>query len=371
MNRLDRYFLMQLLGPLGFFALALVGILWLAQAMPLIDRVIENGQSAGVFLEITSLLIPRVVQVVLPVAGFAATLYALNKLYGESELIVMMSAGHSPWRLARPVAMFGLIVMAMMFSVTLYLAPKSATQMNQRLRDIETQITSTILREGQFLHLGDRLTLYVRDASRDGEMAGGFLNDTRNPDVPVTYSAERALFVSDSEGARVVLISGLIQRYEPQGRALSSVFFDRLSLDIDKLMPEALPRNRRPYEMFVGELLYPSAEIRDSDTYKPAIMIAEAMDRLAQPLSALVLPLIALGAILAGGFRRGGFAGRVVLAVGLGVVLQSGVSAMRPNIEANPSLFAIAALPALAGVLVSFALLYVAARSKRLKRGAA
>ncbi|MEX0970367.1 MAG: LPS export ABC transporter permease LptF [Paracoccaceae bacterium] len=371
MNRLDRYFLMQLLGPLGFFALALVGILWLAQAMPLIDRVIENGQSAGVFIEITSLLIPRVVQVVLPVAGFAATLYTLNKLYGESELIVMMSAGHSPWRLARPVAIFGLIVMAMMYCVTLYLAPKSATQMSERLRDIETQITSTILREGQFLHLGDRLTLYVRDTSRDGEMAGVFLHDTRNPDAPVTYSAEKALFASDDDGARVVLVSGLIQRYEPQGRTLSSVFFDRLSLDIDKLMPEALPHTRRPYEMFVGELLFPSAEVREGGSYKPAIMIAEASDRLAQPLSALVLPLIALGAILAGGFRRGGFAGRVIIAVVLGVLLQAGVSAMRPNIEANPSLFIIAGLPALAGILVSMALLYLAARTKRLRRGAA
>lgn len=370
MSRLDRYFLMQLLGPLGFFALALVGILWLAQAMPLIDRVIENGQSASVFIEITTLLIPRVVAVVLPIAAFAATLYALNKLYSESELIVMMSAGHSPWRLARPVIIFGLIVMMMMYVVTLYLVPSSSTRMSERLRDIETQITSTILREGQFLHLDDRVTLYVRDTTRQGEMAGVFLHDSRNPDVPVTYSAERALFVSDGAGARIVLISGLIQRFQPEGRTLSSIFFDRLSLDIDKLIPEALPFQRSTYQMYIGELLFPSEEFINSGNYKPALMIAEAADKLAQPLSALVLPLIALGAVLAGGFRRGGFAGRVVVAVVIGIGLQSGVSAMRPNIEGNPDLFAIAALPAILGLCVAAGLLHIAARTRRRRRRA-
>lgn len=368
MNRLDRYFLMQLLGPLGFFALALVGILWLAQAMPLIDRVIENGQSASVFAEITALLLPRVVSVVLPIAGFAATLYALNKLYTESELVVMMSAGHSPWRLARPVLMFGVLVMLMMYVVTLYLVPSSATRMSERLRDIETQITSTILREGQFLHLDERLTLYVRNTSKEGEMAGVFLQDSRNPDIPVTYSAERALFLADQFGARIVLISGMIQRYQPEGRALSSIFFDRLSLNLDKLMPETLPYQRSPYQMYLGELLFPDAEMINSAAYKPALMIAEAADKLAQPLSALVLPLIALGAVLAGGFRRGGFAGRVVVAVVIGIALQSGVSAMRPNIEGNPAIFPIAALPAFVGLCLSAFLLHLAGRTRRKRR---
>jgi len=359
---------MQLLGPLGFFALALVGILWLAQAMPLIDRVIENGQPATVFIEITSLLLPRVVSVVLPISAFAATLYALNKLYTESELVVMMSAGHSPWRLARPVIIFGFIVTAMMFVVTLYLVPSSATRMSERLRDIETQITSTILREGQFLHLDDRITLYVRDTSKQGEMAGVFFHDSRNPAIPVTYSAERALFISDQFGPRIVLISGLIQRYQVEGRLLSSVFFDRLSLDLDKLIPATLPHQRSPYQMFIGELLFPNPEVTETGAFKPALMIAEAADKLAQPLSALVLPLLALGAVLAGGFRRGGFAGRVVVAVVIGITLQASVSAMRPFIEDNTKLFPIAALPAVLGLCLAGLMLRHAGKTRRRRR---
>lgn len=361
---------MQLLGPLGFFALALVGILWLAQAMPLIDRVIENGQSASVFIEITTMLIPRVVSVVLPVSAFAATLYALNRLYSESELTVMMSAGQSPWRLAYPVMIFGVIVMAMMYVVTLYLVPTSMSRMNERLRDIETQVTSTLLREGQFMHLDDRLTLYVRDTSRQGEMAGIFLNDSRNPELPVTYTAQRALFISDGTGARIVLISGMIERYQPDARTLATIRFDRLSLDVDKLIPEALPHHRTPYEMYLSELLYPDADALAAGA-KPSIMRAEAADKLAQPISGLILPLIALGTILAGGFRRGGFAGRIAVATVIGLFVQNSVSAMRPYVQAYPDWMMIAFIPAVIGMGIAAGLLYYTSRPARRRKGGA
>lgn len=50
MTRLDRYILGQLVGALGFFLLVFTGVIWLTQAVRLIDTVIASGQSAMVFL---------------------------------------------------------------------------------------------------------------------------------------------------------------------------------------------------------------------------------------------------------------------------------------------------------------------------------
>ena len=64
--------------------------------MRLIDTVVASGQSARVFLEFSALVLPQVLVIVLPLAGIGAALHALNKLYTDSELVVMMSAGLGP-----------------------------------------------------------------------------------------------------------------------------------------------------------------------------------------------------------------------------------------------------------------------------------
>ena len=107
MTRLDRYILRQLVAAFGFFVLVFTGVVWLTQAVRLIDTVVASGQSARVFLEFSALVLPQVFVIVLPLAGIGAALYALNKLYTDSELIVMMGAGLGPVAMLRPVALFG------------------------------------------------------------------------------------------------------------------------------------------------------------------------------------------------------------------------------------------------------------------------
>jgi lipopolysaccharide export system permease protein len=107
MKTLDRYILRQLLYAFAFFALVFTGVVWLTQAVRLIDTVVSSRQSVAVFGEFSLLVLPQVFLIVLPLAGIGGTLYASNRLYVESELVVMMSAGHGPLGLLRPVAMFG------------------------------------------------------------------------------------------------------------------------------------------------------------------------------------------------------------------------------------------------------------------------
>ncbi|NCU21661.1 LptF/LptG family permease, partial [Candidatus Falkowbacteria bacterium] len=114
MSRLDRYILSQLMALFGFFALVLVSVYWVNRAVRLFDQLISDGQTAWVVLEFTALTLPYVIRIVLPVAAFVATVYTINRLMTESEMVVMQATGASPWRLARPVAVFGLIVALMM-----------------------------------------------------------------------------------------------------------------------------------------------------------------------------------------------------------------------------------------------------------------
>ena len=87
---------------------------------------------------------------VLPVSAFAATVYVTSRLSNESELAVIQATGMSPWRLARPVFMFGLLIAALMFGLTAYLVPKTGTITKDREFELSQSLGAKFLREGSF-----------------------------------------------------------------------------------------------------------------------------------------------------------------------------------------------------------------------------
>ncbi|MFB1025235.1 MAG: LptF/LptG family permease, partial [Octadecabacter sp.] len=129
MARFDRYMLGQLLVFFGFFSLILVLIYWINRAVRLFDRLIADGQSAWVFLELTSLSLPSLIRIVLPLSAFVAAVYVTNRMSSDSELTVVQATGYSPFRLACPVIVFGVIVAVLMSILTNILVPLSTKRL--------------------------------------------------------------------------------------------------------------------------------------------------------------------------------------------------------------------------------------------------
>ncbi|MEM8817953.1 MAG: LptF/LptG family permease, partial [Pseudomonadota bacterium] len=136
MTRLNRYVYRQMIGPFLFFVLVFTGVIWLSQSLRVIETVVNNGQSALVFLEFTALLLPRVMTVVLPVAAFAATLYTINRLFGDSEIVVMFAAGISGHALLRPILMFTITLTLVLLAISIYVVPLSQREMRDRISEV-------------------------------------------------------------------------------------------------------------------------------------------------------------------------------------------------------------------------------------------
>ena len=93
MSGIPAYIFRQVLGPLIFFTFAFAGVAWLSQSLRMLDLVINQSQSAATYLYLTILAMPQVVGLLLPFALAVAIIYALNRMYVESELVVIWAAG--------------------------------------------------------------------------------------------------------------------------------------------------------------------------------------------------------------------------------------------------------------------------------------
>ena len=175
MTRIDKYILSQFLGLFGFFGLVLVSVYWINRAVSLFEQLIQDGQTALVVLEFTALTLPLVISVVLPVAAFAATAYGTNRLASESELTAMQAAGLSPWRLARPVLVFGLLVGLMVAVLAHALVPLARARLAERQAEVAENVSARFLKPGAFQYPADGVTLFIGDIAEDfhGERQAG------------------------------------------------------------------------------------------------------------------------------------------------------------------------------------------------------
>ena len=367
MSELNRYLFKQLLGPLGFFALVFAGVLWLTQSLRLFDTLISNGQSARAFIEFSALVLPNVMLFVIPLATFAASLYTLNKLYAESELIVMLMSGRSPWALARALLIFGAFAMVTLFVFTLYLIPISRTQLEDRLLEVRTELTSSLIAEGRFNHPAEGVTTFIRDTNTEGEMAGIFIHDARDQSGPVTYSANRAVLVKEGQDIQIVMFDGVMQKLALPAEGFSTITFERFAFDLSEFVPTGEKRRRKPSEYFLLEALTPTAEDLNGP-WRKGQYLAAAHEKIVTPLLTMVLPLVALGSILAGSFRRGGFSLRMTMGVGLLILLQILLVVTKSAVNDDWELWPISYLPVLVALAISAFLIFMASKFKRAPR---
>ena len=95
MKVISKYLYIELLKPFLIFSFTFIGILWLVQILPKLETLVLNKQPLGVFFNVAMHTIPQVAYFVIPVAAFFSTIYAINKLVSEAEIVAITSSGFS------------------------------------------------------------------------------------------------------------------------------------------------------------------------------------------------------------------------------------------------------------------------------------
>ncbi len=317
MTALTRYMLRQTLLVMVFVAAAFSAAVWLLQSLRLVDLIVNRGLSIGLFLYMAMLILPRFIDVALPIAVFVSVLFVYNKLIAESELVVMRAAGMGSGTLARPGILIGFIGMIVLYVLSLYLTPSANRAFKDLQFEIRNRFATVLIQDGVFNTLSEHLMVYVKDRNAEGELSSLLIYDTRDQAKPVTIFAERGAFVDTPEGPRILMVNGTRQTRERTTGRLSVLTFDKYTLDLAALTDAQGLRERQPDERYFSELL----RLAGTDKATPATMV-ELNLRLARPLVALTMAAIPVACLLTGQFNRRGQSRRVLLAIVLAFLLE-------------------------------------------------
>jgi lipopolysaccharide export system permease protein len=356
MTSLDRYILRQCFSMMVFVTVALSAAVWLAQSLRLVDLIVNRGLSVELFLYLALLILPRFLDIVLPIGAFIAVLFVFNRLSAESELAVMRGAGLGPLALARPVFILAGIAFLVLLSLSAYFLPASNREFKDLQFAIRNRFVSALIQEGTFTTIANKLTIYAAGRNERGEVTGLLINDDRDRQAPVTILAERGAFADSAQGSRIIMANGSRQRFDRASGKLSLLTFDRYTLDLDMLRDAPEVRFRDAQERFLPDLFWPPAEL---DPMIRESFHVEGHQRLLIPLSVFSFVMIPLACLLPGELNRRGQVRRVLLAVGAAFAFQTIDLGVRNLASRNPAAIPLMYLIDLLPLALGFGILAV------------
>src|SRR5690349_13403479 len=178
-TRLDRYMFRQLLVALIAITGGLTALVWLIQSLRFVELVVNHGLSLVVFVELTSLLIPSFVAVILPITTFVVVQFVYQRLSGDRELTVMRAAGLSPLALARPALAVATVAVVACYLLNLWWVPSTLGAFREYQWEIRNEMAAFLLQDGVFTAVSDDLTVYLRSRDVSGELHGILVDDAR------------------------------------------------------------------------------------------------------------------------------------------------------------------------------------------------
>lgn len=313
MRLIERYLFRQLLGPTLLATAALVALALLARSLSEFDVLVEQRQSAMVFLKIILLALPQLLGIMMPLALFVAALVALNRLHTEQEIVVCFAGGMSRWRVISPAMRLAIIAALISLVSGLWLQPWSARQIRETAFDIKTDVAATLVQPGQFTEPGPGLTVYAQSIDRDNKIQNLFIHQELPNGAASTYSSREAEIATRKGEPVLIMRHGSNQQFSRDG-VLQYTSFDEYTFDLSSLFhsDELLHykiADRYPHELFFPDLTQ-EWEQRNKDK-----LVAEGHSRFAAPLYNIALMSMALAAVLGGSFSRMGY-GKRIAAVG-------------------------------------------------------
>ncbi len=318
MRLIERYFFRQMLGPTFLATMALCLVALLGRSLSELEIIVDQRQSALLFIKVILLALPQLLNLILPVAVFVAALVALNRLHTEQEIVVAFAGGMSRWRVIRPAVNLAAIAALISLVLGIWIQPMTARMIRETAFSVKADLATTLVREGKFTNPASDLTVYAGKIDPDGLIHDLFIHQQKAKGGDTTYMASEGRVATRNGAPMLIMHRGSNQEFSPDG-VLNFLRFDDYYFDLKHFIQTDELLHYKIGDRYLHELFFPDLT-QDWEQKNRTKMLAEGHSRLAGPLYNLAFMAMALAAVIASTFSRLGYARRIA-AVGAAAVL--------------------------------------------------
>lgn len=296
LNRIDFYVLKQVMMPmlttLGIAALLLI----LERMLKLFDFVVNQGGPVEVVFRMLANLTPHYMGLALPVGLLLGVLVAFRKISLSSEYDAITSSGTSLVRLLRPLMLLATFLAIANTILVGWVQPHSRYAYRGLVFDLRSGALGASIRVGEFVDIGDDITLMIEESRNQGAELVGIFLERRDERSSIAVTAERGGFFATDDDQTILLrlFNGVLVDLNESQNKPRVLDFERQDLTI-KLPQREVFRERggEELEMTLPELFVEKDNPLNS-TEDRAAFLGNYHWRVMHSLSFFILPFLAI-----------------------------------------------------------------------------
>lgn len=292
---LSHYLFFEVLGTFGICLMVFTGTILTGQVFKVTELVINKGFGLWETLQFILFLAPSLLMIVTPMSLLLAILVTLGRMSADNEVIAFKASGVSLTQMFKPILVVSVIGYLLTSLFTLYLAPNASYSLRKMVFDVARTKAEVGIKERIFNSDFEGLMIYVDRAPDGGKrLEGILLSDTRQSSEPATIIAHSGYLIPNPETLELTLHleHGSIHRLTDKSKTYQKIDFSvyELVLDVQKALPAASGKGKKPKEMSTSELWKTIAPGDDRDKHNA--LLVELANRFATPFACLVFALL-------------------------------------------------------------------------------
>jgi lipopolysaccharide export system permease protein len=286
-NKLGYYFAQEFLKNYLSILFAFGLIIWITQAVRLLDLIGEEGNSITTyFLYILSIL-PKFFSRISIIIFFISFVVTISKFEEHNELRALWFSGLEKKKFINYLLRSTVIFVLILIIIRCFIVPHFSNYSRYLLLNTGVGAIGPLLKQNNFNNPLKKITIYVGKKNQINELEDIILFED-DANIKKTIIAKSGVVINENNKNLLVLVEGSIQE-ERKDKKISILDFDKTTLDLSQYSKKTVDYYKFN-EMFFLELLKRSNNKNDVQLSN---IVGELNDRIVMPLFIPSLVLLA------------------------------------------------------------------------------
>ena len=291
-NKLGYYFIQEFLKNYLSILFAFGLIIWITQAVRLLDLIGEEGNSIKTYFLYILSIMPKYFSKISLIIFFISFVVTISKFEDHNELRALWFSGLEKKKFINYLIRSSVILIVILVIVRCFIVPYFSNYSRHLLLNTGVGAIGPLLKQNNFNNPLKKITIYVGKKNQINELEDIILFED-SEDIKKTIIAKSGVVVNENNKNLLVLVEGSIQE-ERKDKKISILDFDKTTLDLSQYNKKAIDYYKFN-EMLTIELL---KKLNVKINSQNPNIIGELNDRIIMPLFIPALILLTCSLII-------------------------------------------------------------------------
>ena len=217
-------------------------IVWVIQAVNLLDIVSEDGHSLKIYFSYTVLNLPKIFSRILIFIFFISTFYIINKYQENNEILVFWSNGIKKINFINFILKFSFFFVILQLILNLFVVPYTQNLSRIYLKNSNIDFLPTLISEKKFINVFQNLTIFIEEYNQNGNIEKIFIKEKVSLDNSKIIIAEKAKILKFEDGYKIKLFNGGITNINDKN--IYNINFKETEYDLSKFTTKTVTHQK-------------------------------------------------------------------------------------------------------------------------------